>query len=253
MGGLLKLVVKMNTSHEEIICTWQDESNCIECSLDEKLLCRYNRKQWLYFVSTLVPWILLEAGGLVFIGFILDSWWPIITYSSVTIAFFFLGIKSFILCSHCPYYAEKGKILHCLANTGLPKFWKYRPGPMNVFEKVILATFFIFLFCWGIGWEIYGIYFAAKNFSTWRLAFTISLSVITALSIATLILFLVVLQRNYCIRCLNFSCPMNRVSKKLVVEYLERNPVMKEAWEKKGFVIRKPEETKSNREDKDNE
>lgn len=253
MGGEFTLVIKMNTSQEEISCTWQDESNCIECSLDEKLICRYNKKQWQYLISTLIPWILLEAGGLIFIGFVPGKWWPLITYSGVTIAFFFLGIKSYVLCSHCPFYAEEGKILHCPANTGLPKFWKYRPGPMNTFEKIILTTFFFFLFTWGLGWEIYGIYFAAKNFGFSSLAFTLSLSVVTLLTIATLTRFIVVLQKDFCPYCPNFSCPMNRVSKKIIVEYLEKNPKMKEAWEKKGFVIIKPIKTPENGEEKSDE
>lgn len=253
MGGEFTLVIKMNTSQEEISCTWQDESNCIECSLDEKLICRYNKKQWQYLISTLIPLTLLEAGGLIFIGFVPGKWWPLITYSGVTIAFFFLGIKSYVLCSHCPFYAEEGKILHCPANTGLPKFWKYRPGPMNTFEKIILTTFFFFLFTWGLGWEIYGIYFAAKNFGFSSLAFTLSLSVVTLLTIATLTRFIVVLQKDFCPYCPNFSCPMNRVSKKIIVEYLEKNPKMKEAWEKKGFVIIKPIKTPENGEEKSDE
>lgn len=248
LGELLIIVIKMNTSQEEISCTWQDESNCFECSLDEKLNCRYNKKQWQYLVSTLIPWILLEASGLLFIGFTPGKWWPLITYSGVAIVFFFLGIKSYVLCSHCPFYAEEGKILHCPANTGLPKFWKYRPGPMNTIEKIILTTFFLFLFSWGVCWEIYGIYFAAKNFGYLGLVFTLSLSVVTLLTIASVIRFIVVLQKSFCPYCPNFSCPLNSVSKRIVAEYLEKNPKMKEAWEKKGFVMIKPTKTPQKRE-----
>ncbi|NHJ33172.1 MAG: hypothetical protein FK732_09935 [Asgard group archaeon] len=233
----------MSISQEEISCTWKDESNCIECSLDEKLICRYNKKQWQYYTSTIIPWILLEVGGLIFIGFLPGKWWPFIIYSGVTIAFFFLGIKSYVLCSHCPFYAEEGGILHCPANTGLPKFWKYRPEPMSVFEKIVLSTFFIFLFGWGIGWEIYGIYFLAKNLGFYGLYLIVILSFITLFTIATLVRYLVVLQKSFCSYCPNFSCPMNRISKKIVAEYLEKNPKIKEAWEKKGFVIIKPIKT----------
>jgi hypothetical protein len=41
----------------------------------------------------------------------------------------------------------------------------------------------------------------------------------------------------FCSKCVNFSCPLNHVPKSMVDEYLERNPVMKEAWEKSGYKL----------------
>jgi len=35
-------------------------------------------------------------------------------------------------------------------------------------------------------------------------------------------------------KCVNFSCPLNRVPKNIKDDFLIRNPIIKEAWEKKG-------------------
>jgi hypothetical protein len=35
----------------------------------------------------------------------------------------------------------------------------------------------------------------------------------------------------------NFSCPLNHVSKEVVDAYLERNPVMRRAWEESGYQV----------------
>jgi hypothetical protein len=45
------------------------------------------------------------------------------------------------------------------------------------------------------------------------------------------------LVKNVCPRCVNFSCPLNRVPKAVVDEYLRRNPVMRGAWEQSGWQI----------------
>jgi hypothetical protein len=45
------------------------------------------------------------------------------------------------------------------------------------------------------------------------------------------------LRRNVCVRCINFSCPVNAVPKPLVDAYLRRNPIMQEAWEASGYRL----------------
>ena len=50
--------------------------------------------------------------------------------------FFFFVWEARILCSHCPYWAEEGRILHCHANYGVIKIWRYHPEPMSKFEQV---------------------------------------------------------------------------------------------------------------------
>ena len=58
------------------------------------------------------------------------------------------------------------------------------------------------------------------------------------------VLILAFIALNYCLnvyvcrKCVNFSCPWNRVEKTIVDEYLRQNPVMREAWEKTGYKIK---------------
>jgi len=49
--------------------------------------------------------------------------------------------------------------------------------------------------------------------------------------------FLYILRYYFCSKCVNFSCPLNRVPKPMVDEYLAKNAVMKEAWERSGYKL----------------
>jgi hypothetical protein len=52
-----------------------------------------------------------------------------------------------------------------------------------------------------------------------------------------LVMFFWTLRKETCSRCVNFSCPLNAVPRELVDAYLERNPVMRQAWEESGWII----------------
>ncbi|MCK4777040.1 MAG: hypothetical protein KAS39_01610, partial [Actinomycetia bacterium] len=132
--------------------------------------------------------------------------------------FFFTLWEIRILCSHCPYYAEKGKTIHCIANYGMPKLWKYRPGPVSMAEKIQLFIGFIILFGYPFPFMIIGRKYMLAVFSLWGV-----------------ILFFWTLQKYTCTKCVNFSCPLNRVEKEVVDQYLRKNPVMRKAWEENGW------------------
>ena len=57
------------------------------------------------------------------------------------------------------------------------------------------------------------------------------------ISVVGVILWFCVLQLRACKKCINFSCPLNHISKKIVDEYLKHNKVMRNAWEKTGYKI----------------
>jgi hypothetical protein len=57
------------------------------------------------------------------------------------------------------------------------------------------------------------------------------------LSSIGLIVFFGVLLKRRCAKCINFSCPLNRVPKEVVDDFLNRNPIMKKAWEKAGYRL----------------
>ncbi|MDP8227300.1 MAG: hypothetical protein P9L89_06655 [Candidatus Celaenobacter polaris] len=49
--------------------------------------------------------------------------------------------------------------------------------------------------------------------------------------------FIAALKNGFCSRCVNFSCGLNTVPKEYVDVYLKKNDVMREAWEKSGYVL----------------
>jgi hypothetical protein len=198
------------------ICTWNEQADCENCNIQGVIACKWDKKLLIGFHGIAWPTVFTSIFGMVVVGFLTGMWWPLYSY----IFYFFLMFGIFeirFLCSHCPYYAEEGKILHCLANHGSYKFWSYHPGPMNKFEKfmmyfLIATTFFVFpLSAMGYG--------------------------ITAANIVSSISFAVTLKTFYCTNCVNFSCPLNSVPKPVIDEYLKMNPVMKQAWEKSGWQI----------------
>ena len=63
------------------------------------------------------------------------------------------------------------------------------------------------------------------------------LSIIAILNLVGGIYFFLALRKYVCPRCVNFSCPLNRVPKRIVDAYLENNPIMKNAWESKGYKL----------------
>ena len=125
-----------------------------------------------------------------------------------------------ILCSHCPYYAERGTTLHCIANYGSLKLWKYRPEPMSSSEKVQLWLGFAILGGYPFPFMILG------RQVLWAIA-----------ALWGLVMFFWTLREYTCSRCVNFSCPLNTVPKETVDAYLERNPVMRQAWQESGWSI----------------
>ena len=42
---------------------------------------------------------------------------------------------------------------------------------------------------------------------------------------------------NYCKKCVNLSCMMNKVTEELKEDYLRKNPEMLNAWEACGHVL----------------
>lgn len=193
------------------ICSWKPISECKDCPITGQLKCRFNFSDLLGFIG-LVSFPLIPA----FVGMILvgNSWFLIGWFGLSIIFFGFWEIR--ILCRHCPYYAEKGFILHCIANYGCPKIWKYRPEPINVSEKIQLLIGF------------FGISSYPLPFLLFSGQFSLFLLTITGL-----IIFFWGLQNFICSKCVNFSCVLNRVSAVVVDEYLKRNPILKKHGKEK--------------------
>jgi hypothetical protein len=127
--------------------------------------------------------------------------------------FGFIEIR--VMCSHCPHYAENGSSLKCWANYGAPKIWKYRPGPMTFWEKVIFFSGFALV--WG-----YPLFFLILDLQ-------IFLLIVYILTTAG---FFMTLSTFLCSQCMNFACPMNRVKDEVRRDFLKRNPIIAKAWTK---------------------
>ncbi|OQY03839.1 MAG: hypothetical protein B6I22_10720 [Desulfobacteraceae bacterium 4572_123] len=125
-----------------------------------------------------------------------------ITMFKVSIALFgsYIALLVFMIiiiyrffCSHCPHYINSEKVVKCMFIWGIPKYFKARPGPLNLFEKGISLIAPIVLIFFPIYWiRLYP-----------------DLLVIYLLSLAV---FGMTIRRNECVRCIYFDCPANRVN-----------------------------------------
>ena len=196
------------------ICN-QPLSECNDCGLSEVLMCKYEVKDTIIF---LIPFLIAFIPAI--IGIILSGYglW-LIAYFGFLI-FFFIVWENRILCSHCPYYAEEGKTLRCHANYGLPKTWNYHPEPLSRSEQIQFLIGVLIIVGFPMPFLIIGEQY-----------------LMLTISVVGVILWLCVLQLRACKKCINFSCPLNRIPKKIVDEYLKHNKVMRNAWEKTGYRI----------------
>jgi len=85
--------------------------------------------------------------------------------------------------------------------------------------------------------EAYGIWLMSVNYAEFGLYALLGMIGVTLATLMVGLQFLYILVYYFCSKCVNFSCPLNQVPKPMVDEYLERNPVMKEAWEGSGYKL----------------
>ncbi|MFX0024155.1 MAG: hypothetical protein ACFE9S_17645 [Candidatus Hermodarchaeota archaeon] len=195
------------------ICIWKDSKECIDCKLKERLICHFQRKYLFSFIGLFFIFVITAFIGVIIAGF----GWFLLGWVGFWFFFFeFWEIR--ILCSHCPFYAEEGRTLHCIANYSSLKIWKYRPQPMNLSEKIQLIIGFMILVGYPLIFLILGSQF-----------------LILIICIMEIIIFFGFLVLRRCNKCVNFSCPFNRVDKECVDIFLENNPRMRKAWEESGY------------------
>ena len=182
-------------------CTNQPEMFCGNCSLSNNLMCRYDRRDTLHFFVLILPFFVASIGGMIKAGY---GWW-LFGWLAYMLFFFFVW-EARVLCSHCPYWAEDSRILHCHANYGVIKIWRFHPEPMSKSERIQFI----------IGVSIFLIY---------PLVFCIlgGQYLIAGIGFASAINFGYLLYRNICSRCVNFSCPLNNVPSELIKAYQEQN------------------------------
>ena len=216
-----------------LVCTWDDQEECLDCELQERLDCRWEKSLLIRFYKAGGFAIASAIIAFIIVGLFI-SWIPLLIYLIFWIFFFgFFEIR--VLCNHCPYYAEEGRILHCLANHGTIKVWKYHPEPLNLFEKLGFLAGAVFFVFFPLLTEIFGV-FSIWNQENKQILLLIFI-VLAVVSFLGGIYFFYLLRSKICPKCINFSCPLNKVPKELVDAYLKRNPIMKEAWEASGYQL----------------
>lgn len=197
------------------ICSWNSEIECKDCNETDDLNCRFSFKSLLQFYFIFLPFAIPAI-----IGMRQSEYSPYLLGWLILAIFFFGFWEIYILCSHCPYYALEGLTIKCIANYGCPKFWQYQPGPITKSKKIQLVVGFIIMSMYPFIFLILGrryLYFI--------------------LSLVGLLVFFGALFKFKCTKCINFSCIFNRVSKKKVDAYLNRNLIMKKAWQEAGWPI----------------
>jgi hypothetical protein len=203
-------------------CISKKDSDCNNCSLQSHLDCHFNVKKLLRFASSFFFIVFVGGLGLFFNGFFLELTIFLLILLIYGIIFFeFWEIR--ILCSHCPFYAEKGRFLRCYGNYGSFKAWKYHPEPISKSEKYQLIIGFVLLF---LIVSIPLIFFVIYQLFYWIIAFSLGF-----------VIFLFIIKKYHCARCFNFSCLFNSKPKEVVDEFLKHNPVMRKAWEDSGWKI----------------
>lgn len=207
--------MKNQNDNPHDLCTWRDASECSDCQIQGLTKCRHNWGDLLAFALLSFTGFLPAGIGMYAAGY---GWW-LLGWIGFAV-FFFNVLETKILCSHCPYYAREGKTLVCLANHGCIKLWKYNPAPMNLFEKTLFLVSAGLLITMPLPFLILG--------EQWRML------LLTLLGMAA---FGFNMQRNICTSCVNFSCPVNRVPKRVVDAYLSRNPTMLNAWLESGYKL----------------
>jgi membrane protease YdiL (CAAX protease family) len=188
---------------------------------DGQLIRTFDRKPLLLFLFGVLVVAIPVVIGLILAGFsiALLVWF-------IYMIFFLQVWENRILCSHCPHYASEGRILRCHANYGLFKLWKYNPGPMSRSEQIQMIVGVSIFIGFPFPFLVLG--------QQWFFLIFASLGAIVLGAI---------LFGWLCLRCVNFSCPFNRVPKDVVDSFLKENPKMRKAWEKKGYRLGQKEDS----------
>jgi hypothetical protein len=184
-------------------------ADCVDCPAAQVVHCHFRLKDFLVFALAWIPGFVVGVAGILAFGA-----WPLAGWGALIIVYFgFVEIR--VMCSHCPHYAEDGLTLSCWGNHGIPKPWKYRPGPMSAVEKIVFLGGLAIAFGYPLIFLVLG--------RQWLLLALYALA--SAGFFATLKLLM-------CSQCMNFACPLNSVGEAARDLFFERNPSVATHWRK---------------------
>jgi hypothetical protein len=192
----------------DLPCTSRPAAACAGCDLAGRLMCRYDTRDTAFFFMAALPFFFTSIAGSIIVGYglWLLGW---LAYA----LFFFIVWEGRVLCSHCPYWAEEGRILHCHANYGVIKIWRYLPKPMSRWEQIQFVAGALLL----VGFP-FPLLLAAREFLA------------AAVFLISLVSAVYLIYRNACMRCVNFACPFNAVPPQARDGFFRRNPPIARAW-----------------------
>lgn len=222
----------MTEETEYLICTSMDGKISIGCELGDDLNCKYDEDLVKCFRNRHIPFRILGFLVVGFASFYSGLYWAFPLFALVTLLNFTV-IETYYLCKHCPFYEKKGETLECITLKGLPRLWKFDPSPISKRNRITMSAVGGFI-------DLFPLLVAA--YASWVLLSTGSDILLTSMMIGLAILFLIAtgylekfIGGNYCIKCVNLSCMMNKVPEELKEAYLDRNPTMRAAWEASGY------------------
>jgi hypothetical protein len=189
-------------------CFRQD---CEECEIQGKLLCIHTPRDLVDFYVLFIGWVIPFSAGMIIGRF----WMGLAVWAGLAVLFFGY-VEALVLCRHCPHYAEKGFLLRCHANWGLPKVPRLSPRPLNFWEKGIWLLYVVVLFLYYLPFFIIS--------QQWLLLVLTTTALFTAVW---------TLQRTQCNRCYNLSCPANSVPEPVKKAFFKNYPVFCDAWDQK--------------------
>ncbi|MFX0123400.1 MAG: hypothetical protein ACFFAE_07145 [Candidatus Hodarchaeota archaeon] len=202
--------------------------------MKDLLICRFDKKFANKFLLGNTAYRVVALTILFLTGILVNQLWLMPVYLVGIILIFFI-LEPRLLCSHCPFYEKKGRVLKCWALRGMPKLWSYHPEPITKAERIAMLSLgaFIDLFpLLGIGWGI--LEFLLNPYD--NIMIGILLIILSIIFILIMVYFSKVLLGHACQRCPNFSCAMNKVSSDIISAFLNKNPIMRKAWEDIGWT-----------------
>jgi hypothetical protein len=174
---------------------------CSECPARAVVHCHFQARDLVRFLAVALPLFLVGGAGIWRVG---TAW--LVGWLAACLGFFGL-VEIRVLCSHCPHYAEPGRILRCWANYGSPKLWRYRPGPLSRAERTVFLSGLMLVFGLPLPFMLAG----GQRF----------LLLLYSLAGAGL---WITMQRTMCSVCMNFACPFNRVGEVGRQTFWKTNP-----------------------------
>jgi hypothetical protein len=218
----------MSEETEYLFCTSKDGKVCIGCELGDDLNCRFDEELVRCFRNRHYPFRALQLIVVTMTSLLVGFLFAIVLILNFTV------IETYYLCRHCPFYEKEGKTLQCITLKGMPRIWKFNPTPIKRSGKIGMAVIGGFI-------DLFPIVITA--YATWTMISTgadvsqvilyAGLTVIALIAAGYLGKFL---GDNYCTKCVNLSCMMNKVPEELKQRYLEKNPEMLESWKSSGYV-----------------